>query len=111
MSARSGMVATTRIFLAPAACAGSSATRAKRTEKRRFMKPSLPVTEAVDVTAHDDRPLQEELVLGPLAGCVEVRVLQAQTLELGRPDREIGRIGVGHPPRMGEVLHPLEENA
>src|SRR5207302_10066639 len=63
MSARSGMVATTRIFLAPAACAGSSATRAKRTEKRRFMKPSLPVTEAVDVTAHDDRPLQEEFVL------------------------------------------------
>jgi len=30
------------------------------------MKPSLPLTEAVDVTAHDNRPPQEELVLGPL---------------------------------------------
>src|SRR6266404_8884218 len=75
------------------------------------MKPSLPVTEAVDVTAHNDSPLQEELVLRPLAGCIEVRVLQAEALELGRPDREVRRIGVGHPPRMGEVLHPLEEEA
>src|SRR5712664_2442592 len=75
------------------------------------MKPSLPVTKAVGMTARDDRPLQEELVLGPLAGCIEVCVLQAEALELGYPDCEVRRIGVGHLPRMGEVLHPLEEKA
>src|SRR2546430_15882643 len=106
MSARSGMVATTRIFLAPAACAGSSATRATRTEKRRFMKPSLPVTEAVDVTAHEDRPLQEELVLGPLAGRVAGRVLQAQRLERGPPDPDFGGVTGGDPPRRGALLQP-----
>ena len=46
------------------------------------------------MTSEHNRPLQEELVL-VIAGALEARVLQANTLELRRPDRQVWRVREG----------------
>src|SRR5437870_366269 len=113
MSARSGMVAITLIFeSAGASAAGPSRVRMTNAIVRRFMSILLgsAIFEAVDVTAEDDRPLQEELVLVE-ARLLETRVLQTQAIELGEPHRQIRRVGRGVPRHVVQVLRIVEEEA
>src|SRR6476619_4871577 len=108
MSARSGMVATTRSLSAAPVTAGKRQARVDRTMRTRFMVwLLLSIAEAVDVAAHDHRPLQEELVV-VAPGLAEMRVLQPEALELRRPDRQIGRVTFGGTLDPVDVLRVLE---
>src|SRR5262249_17835604 len=71
---------------------------------------SLSVAEAVDVAPDDHGPLQEELVL-VVAGRLEARVLEAEALELRRPERQVGRVGEGVADPRVDALGPVEEEA
>src|SRR4030095_9199417 len=94
ISARSGIVVTTRIFAStPAWDTRSVSTTESNTHAKRFIVDSLAVPEAVRMAPKDRRPLQEDLVrVGwPLwdAWLAKIGVLHPQALELRGPEREV----------------------
>src|SRR5262249_59636315 len=70
----------------------------------------LSIAEAVDVAPEDHRPLQEELVL-VVARRLEPRVLQPEALELGRPQRQVRRVGESVADARVDALGPVEQEA
>src|SRR5262249_54500645 len=114
ISARSGMVVTTRILAsAPVQEARSMSTTESTTSVRRFMADSLAVAEAMHVASEDGGPLQEDLIrVGGLlwSTClVHIGVLQAETLELREPESEVRRVGFGIANAGVESLRIVEE--
>src|SRR5215475_12753355 len=108
-SARSGIEATTRST--PSACArAASRTAAARTAETmwRCMAISSAIPKSVHVASDDGRPLQEELALVVLRR-VQILVLEADTLELRGPNRQVGRVGERGWGLAVQRLHPLEE--
>src|SRR5207253_5134936 len=111
MSARSGMVATTLILSAAGPDPGrTTSATTSAVQSKCFIMHSSSILEAVDVAAEDHRPLQEELV-DTIVGLLEPRVLQAEALELGCPERQVGRVGVGRADDVVHVLRELEQEA